>query len=234
MKISGFQKLTLLDFPGKVSCIIFTQGCNFKCPYCQNSGLIGHENEYLIPEEEIFSYLKKRQGILDGIVISGGEPTVQKDLDQFMRKVKELGYQIKLDTNGSNPDLIKKLLDEELVDYVAMDIKNVLSEYKDVTGVKVLEEKIKKSIKILQKSNIDHEFRTTIIKNIHDLDKILKICSYVKEDKMYLQNFEQSENVLDKDLQSFSKEELINIQNKVKEKYPNVKVRGLWKGENYV
>ncbi|MBR4262123.1 MAG: anaerobic ribonucleoside-triphosphate reductase activating protein [Bacilli bacterium] len=227
MKISGFQKLTLLDFPGKVSCIIFTQGCNFKCPYCQNSGLIGHENEYLIPEEEIFSYLKKRQGILDGIVISGGEPTVQKDLDQFMRKVKELGYQIKLDTNGSNPDLIKKLLDEELVDYVAMDIKNVLSEYKDVTGVKVLEEKIKKSIKILQKSNIDHEFRTTIIKNIHDLDKILKICSYVKEDKMYLQNFEQSENVLDKDLQSFSKEELINIQNKVKEKYPNVKVRGL-------
>ena len=168
MKISGFQKLTLLDFPGKVSCIIFTQGCNFKCPYCQNSGLIGHENEYLIPEEEIFSYLKKRQGILDGIVISGGEPTVQKDLDQFMRKVKELGYQIKLDTNGSNPDLIKKLLDEELVDYVAMDIKNVLSEYKDVTGVKVLEEKIKKSIKILQKSNIDHEFRTTIIKNIHD------------------------------------------------------------------
>ena len=227
MKISGFQKLTLLDFPGKVSCIIFTQGCNFKCPYCQNSGLIGHENEYLIDEEEIFSYLKKRKGILDGIVISGGEPTVQKDLDQFMRKVKELGYLVKLDTNGSNPDLIKKLIEEELVDYIAMDIKNVLSEYKDVTGVKVLEEKIKKSIKILKNSNIDHEFRTTIIKNIHDIDKILKICSYVKDEKMYLQNFEQSENVLDKDLESFSKEELINIEKQIKEKYPNVKVRGL-------
>ena len=227
MKISGFQKITLLDYPGKVACIIFTQGCNFKCPYCQNSGLIGHENEYLIDEEEIFSYLNKRKGILDGIVISGGEPTVQKDLDIFMRKVKELGYLIKLDTNGSNPDLIKKLIDEELVDYVAMDIKNVLSEYKDVTGVKILEEKIKKSIKILQNSNIDHEFRTTIIKNIHDIDKILKICSYVNGEKMFLQNFEQSENVLAKDLESFSKEELINIEKQVKEKYPNVKIRGL-------
>ena len=227
MKISGFQKLTLLDFPGKVACIIFTQGCNFKCPYCQNSGLIGHENDYLFEEDEIISYLKKRKGVLDGIVISGGEPTVQKDLALFMRRVKELGYLIKLDTNGSNPNLIKKLLDEELVDYVAMDIKNVIEDYSSVTGIKVNEDNIKKSIKILKKSNIDHEFRTTIIKNIHDIDKINKICSYVKDEKMFLQNFEQSENVLDKDLESFTNEELINIQNKIKERYPNVIVRGL-------
>ena len=227
MKISGFQKLTLLDFPTKVACIIFTQGCNFKCPYCQNSGLIGHENEYLIDEEEIFSYLRKRKGIIDGIVISGGEPTVQKDLDLFMKKVKEMGFLVKLDTNGSNPELIKKLIDEQLVDYIAMDIKNVLEEYKDVTGVNIVIDRIKKSIKILQNSNIDHEFRTTIIKNIHDVNKILKICSYVNDDKMYLQNFEQSENVLAKDLESFTKEELINIEKQVKEKYPNVKVRGL-------
>jgi len=227
MKISGFQKLTLLDFPGKVACIIFTQGCNFKCPYCQNSGLIGHENDSLIEEDEIISYLKKRQGILDGIVISGGEPTIQKDLDLFMKRVKELGYLIKLDTNGSNPTLIKKLIDEKLVDYIAMDIKNVIEDYKIVTGVKVLEDNIKKSIKILKESNIDHEFRTTIIKNIHDIDKIYKICSYVKDEKMFLQNFEKSENVLDKDLESFTKEELINIQKKTKERYPNVIVRGL-------
>jgi pyruvate formate lyase activating enzyme len=227
MKISGFQKLTLLDYPTKVACIIFTQGCNFRCPYCQNSGLIGHENECLIDEEEIFSYLKKRKGILDGIVVSGGEPTVQKDLDLFMRKVKDLGFLVKLDTNGSNPELLKKLIDEDLVDYVAMDIKNVLDEYSDVTAVKVVTDKLKKSIEILKKSKINHEFRTTIIKNIHDIDKILKICSYVKNENMYLQNFEQSENVLAKDLESFSKEELINIEKQVKEKYPNVKVRGL-------
>jgi pyruvate formate lyase activating enzyme len=144
-----------------------------------------------------------------------------------MSKVKEMGFLVKLDTNGSNPDLIKELIDNNLVDYIAMDIKNVLEEYKDVTGVKVLEDRIKKSIKILKNSNIDYEFRTTIIKNIHNIDKILKICSYVKDSKMYLQNFEQSENVLGKDLESFEKEELIKIQEIVKEKYPNVKVRGL-------
>lgn len=227
MRISGFQKLTLLDFPGKVACIIFTQGCNFKCPYCQNSGLIGHENENLIEEEEVISYLKKRQGILDGIVISGGEPTIQKDLALFMKKIKELGYLIKLDTNGSNPNLIKKLLDEELVDYIAMDIKNVIEDYKDVTGVKVAEDNIKKSIKLLKMSKIDHEFRTTIIKNIHDINIINKICSYVKDEKMFLQNFEQSENVLDKSLESFTNKELIDIQKKIKERYPNVVVRGL-------
>ena len=227
MRISGFQKLTLLDFPGKVACIIFTQGCNFKCPYCQNSGLIGHENENLIEEEEVISYLKKRQGILDGIVISGGEPTIQKDLDLFMKRIKELGYLIKLDTNGSNPNLIKKLLDEELVDYIAMDIKNVIEDYKDVTGVKVAEDNIKKSIKLLKMSKIDHEFRTTIIKNIHDINIINKICSYVKDEKMFLQNFEQSENVLDKSLESFTNKELIDIQKKIKERYPNVVVRGL-------
>ena len=133
MKIAGFQKLTLLDYPSKVACIIFTQGCNYKCPYCQNSGLIDHSNEDLIDEEEIFKYLDKRKGIIDGIVISGGEPTIQKDLKDFMKKVKEKGFLIKLDTNGSNPKLVEEIINEKLVDYIAMDIKNVLEEYKDVT-----------------------------------------------------------------------------------------------------
>ena len=110
MRIAGFQKLTLLDFPGKVSCILFTQGCNFKCPYCQNSGLIGHENDELIDEEEIFSYLNKRKGVIDGVVISGGEPTVQADLVRFIRRVKDLGFLVKLDTNGSNPDILEELV----------------------------------------------------------------------------------------------------------------------------
>jgi pyruvate formate lyase activating enzyme len=228
MKISGFQKLTLLDFPDKLACIIFTQGCNFNCQYCQNSGLIGHENEYLIDEEEIFDYLEKRKKVIDGIVISGGEPTVQKDLLRFMKRVKDKGFLVKLDTNGSNPKILKEIIYENLVDYIAMDIKNVFELYKEVTYTNTNTSNLKESIKLISDSNIDHEFRTTIIKNVHDLDKIYKICSYVDNHaKMFLQNFEQSENVKDKKLESFTKEELIDIQKKVKKKFPNVIVRGI-------
>lgn len=228
MKISGFQKLTLLDFPDKLACIIFTQGCNFNCQYCQNSGLIGHENEYLIDEEEIFDYLDKRKKVIDGLVVSGGEPTVQKDLIRFIKRVKDHGFLVKLDTNGSNPKVLKELIDDNLVDYIAMDIKNVFALYKEVTFTNPVVKNLEESIKLISNSNIDHEFRTTIIKNIHDIDKILKICSYVDNNqKMFLQNFEQSENVKDKSLESFNKEELIDIQKKVRERFPNVKVRGV-------
>ena len=227
MRIAGFQKLTLLDFPNKVSCIIFTQGCNYKCPYCHNSGLLGHSNEDLIDESEIFSYLNKRKGVIDGIVISGGEPTIQKDLIFFMKRVKELGFLIKLDTNGSNPDVVEQIINQNLADYIAMDIKNILEDYKDITDVKPNVEKLRRSIELIKKSQIDHEFRTTIIKNIHDIKRIKKICSYVDGDKMFLQNFEKSENVLGKHLEPFSKEELIQIKEEMKGKFPNVKVRGI-------
>ena len=228
MKISGFQKLTLLDFPDKVACIIFTQGCNFKCSYCQNSVLISHKCYEPISEKEIFEYLNKRKKVLDGVVISGGEPTVQKDLYEFVSKIKNMGFSVKLDTNGNNPIILKKLLDDNLLDYVAMDIKNIFSEYKKVTKIPVNIDNIKESIKILCKSNINHEFRTTIIKNIHSIEKILEICSYFdKKEKIYIQNFEQSENVIDKKLVSFTKEELTELNNKIKERYPNVKFRDL-------
>lgn len=227
MKIAGFQKLTLLDYPSKVACIIFTQGCNYKCPYCQNSGLIGHENEELIDEEEIFAYLNKRKGVIDGIVISGGEPTIQKDLKAFMKKVKDMGFMIKLDTNGSNPNLVEDVINEGLVDYIAMDIKNVLELYQDVTDVKPNIVNLKRSIDLIKNSPIEHEFRTTIIKNIHDIDKILEICSYVAGERMFLQNFVRSENVLGKYLEPFSETELIEIDNIIKEKFPNVRVRGI-------
>lgn len=228
MKISGFQKLTLLDFPDKLSCIIFTQGCNFKCSYCQNSSLITHKCGDVIDENDIFDYLKKRRKIIDGVVISGGEPTIQKDLYEFVIKIKEMGFLVKLDTNGSNPTVLQKLIDENLLDYVAMDIKNIFEDYEEIIKTRVNIDNIKKSIKILCDSDIDHEFRTTIIKNIHDISKILEICSYFsKGEKIYLQNFEQSDGVIDKKLISFSKEELINLNEKIKEKYPNVKIRGL-------
>lgn len=228
MRISGFQKLTLLDFPDKISCIIFTGGCNFRCSYCQNSVLISNDCYAPIEEEEIFNYLKKRKKIIDGVVISGGEPTIQKDLYDFILKIKEMGFSVKLDTNGSNPAIIKKLIEDNLLDYIAMDIKNIFSEYEAVTKNKINIDKIKESINIIRNSNIDHEFRTTIIKNVHSIDNILEICSYFdKNEKVFMQNFEQSENVVDKELISFTIEELIEINKIIKEKYPNVTVRNI-------
>ena len=147
---------------------------------------------------------------------------------RFIKRVKDHGFLVKLDTNGSNPKVLKELIDNNLVDYIAMDIKNVFALYKEVTFTNPVVKNLEESIKLISNSNIDHEFRTTIIKNIHDIDKILKICSYVDNNqKMFLQNFEQSENVKDKSLESFNKEELIDIQKKVRERFPNVKVRGV-------
>ena len=144
-----------------------------------------------------------------------------------MKRVKELGFLIKLDTNGSNPDVVEQIINQNLADYIAMDIKNILEDYKDITDVKPNVEKLRRSIELIKKSQIDHEFRTTIIKNIHDIKRIKKICSYVDGDKMFLQNFEKSENVLGKHLEPFSKEELIQIKEEMKGKFPNVKVRGI-------
>lgn len=226
MRISGFNKLCLLDYPNHVACIIFTSGCNFKCSYCQNSSLID-SNEALIEESEILNYLKKRKGILEGIVISGGEPTIQKDLKSFIEKVKKIGYKVKLDTNGSNPKILKELLDNNLLDYVAMDIKSTFNSYKDITCTEVNIDNIEKSIEILKKSNIDFEFRTTVIKENHDINKIKKICELVGDHNYYLQNFEDSENVLNKDLHCFPEKELISMYNTLKKDYKNIKVRGL-------
>lgn len=228
MIISGFEKLTLLDFPGKVACILFTQGCNFKCSYCQNSDLLNCGGKSLISEEEIFEYLEKRKNVLDGVVVSGGEPTIQKGLLRFITRIKEMGLLVKLDTNGSNPSILKKLIEEKLVDYVAMDIKNVFNKYSDVIKIETNLDKIKESIELLKNSNVDHEFRTTIIKNFHNIDNIFDICKYLgKNEKIYIQNFEDSDGVIDKGLKSFTKEELVDIQKEINKKFANVKVRGL-------
>ena len=197
MNIAGVQKVTLLDYPGKVACEIFTQGCNFECPFCQNSSLIPITNTGEFSEEEIFEYLNLRKNILDGVVITGGEPTVQKDLKGFIKKIKDLGLLVKLDTNGGNPKVLQELIDEKLVDYVAMDIKNIFNKYNITAGKKINLDNIKKSIEILKASKIDYEFRTTIIKEMHSLDDIISICKLVGNAKYYLQNFEDSENVID-------------------------------------
>jgi pyruvate formate lyase activating enzyme len=167
MQINGFQKLTLLDFPEKTACIVFTAGCNFRCPFCHNASLVTHiDNSYNVSEEEVFSYLKKRKGLIEGVCISGGEPLLQPDIKEFIQKVKDLGYSVKLDTNGSSPQKLIDLVNSGLVDYVAMDIKNSKEKYPLTAGINNLNmADIEKSVEILKESNIPYEFRTTAVKN---------------------------------------------------------------------
>ena len=209
MLISGFDKVTLLNYPGLVACTIFTKGCNLKCPFCHNSSLISGNDDTYIDEDEIFKYLNKRKNIIEGVCISGGEPLLQKDIKEFIRKIKSLGLKVKLDTNGTNPDLILSLINDNLLDYIAMDIKNIKSKYELTSGAKVKIENILKSINIIENSGIDYEFRTTIIKEFHtlsDIDYISKKSD--KKSKYYIQNFVKSDAVLDKNLHSFTSDEL--------------------------
>ena len=229
MIIDGFQKLTLLDYPKNLACIVFTRGCNFDCPFCQNSSLIGFKDEKgLIDESEIFDYLEKRKKVLDGVVITGGEPLIQKDIESFIKKIRSYDLKVKLDTNGSNPNLLKKLIDEHLIDYVAMDIKNTKSKYDFTCGKKIKIDDILKSIKILKENKIDYEFRTTIMKEMHTISDIREICEMIgKNSKYYLQNFESSDDVRDENLHPFSRDELEMIYSELKEEYPNLVIRAL-------
>ena len=226
MTINGMQKLTLLDYPGNVACLIFTQGCNFRCPFCHNSGLLDMNNNCeKIDEKEVFKYLEKRKGLLDGVCISGGEPLLQKDIEYFIRKVKDLGYKVKLDTNGSSPKKLKQLIEEGLIDYVAMDIKQTLAKYSMVSGVNINTDKIMQSIKILEDSNVLHEFRTTVIKEYHTIFDILEISDmFKKETPYYIQNFRLSSNVMNKNLHGFTEDELIYMED-VLNKKRKIKVR---------
>lgn len=228
MIIDGFQKLTLLDFPGKVASIIFTRGCNLKCPFCQNSGLIACDKKKgEVSEKEIFDYLDKRHFLLDGLVISGGEPLIQKDIKEFIKKVKKYNLLVKLDTNGSNPKLLKELINEKLVDYVAMDIKNIYAKYSATSGRDAPINNISESIEILKSSSIKYEFRTTIVKELHTTEDIENICKLIGNSKYYLQNFEDSSEVINHNLHGFSHEELLMIDKTLKNKFPNMEIRAL-------
>lgn len=198
MQINGFQKLTLLDFPGKVACIVFTPGCNFRCPFCHNASLVTHIDGERIEEEEILSYLKKRQGLLDGVVVTGGEPTLQGDLADFLGKVKALGYAVKLDTNGTSPEKLKTLVEKGLVDYVAMDIKNTAAKYPVTAGCgAAVLDKVEESIDFLLADTVDYEFRTTVTAELHTPQDIGDIAKRIKGAKRYfLQNFIDSGDIV--------------------------------------
>ena len=225
MKISGFDKLTLLNYPDKVACTIFTSGCNLRCPFCHNSGLVTN-NYNEISFDSIYEYLKKRIGILDGVCITGGEPLIHADIKDYIKKIKDLGYLVKIDTNGCNPKLLKELIDLKLVDYIAMDIKNIYSKYDITSGVKVNIDNIKKSISIIENSGIDYEFRTTIVKEFHSTQDIKEILSYISSNSnYYIQNFKNSNDVFNRNLSSFSEKELVEMKNKINNK--NVYFRDL-------
>ena len=231
MKIAGYEKLSLQDYPNHMSCIIFTQGCNLKCPFCQNSTLIPLESENLIPEDEILDYLKLRKDVINGVTISGGEPTLQTDLKEFIIKVKDLGLDVKLDTNGINYNLLEDLIDNKLVDYVAMDIKNIWGKYAKTSGLQKMNmENIQKSINLLKQNKVDYEFRTTIINEYHTLQDILEIINIIGDSKYYLQNFKNSAYVIDKSLTEITEDKLI-LWNRVLKKYTNVYIRGMEKGD---
>ena len=223
MKIGGLNKLTTQDFPEHLACIIFTKGCNFNCSYCYNRDLVDNKAE-TIDEDYVMAYLYKRRKILDGVVISGGEPTIWDDLIPFIKKVKEFKLDIKLDTNGYNPAMLKEIIDNNLVDYIAMDIKAIPDKYLKVINKKIDFNKILESIDLIKKSNIKYEFRTTIMKDVHDKNDIIKILKLIGDSKLYLQNFQCTDVVKDKNIKSFSRDELLKLKEELKE-YPNVIVR---------
>ncbi|MCS6958086.1 MAG: anaerobic ribonucleoside-triphosphate reductase activating protein [Aquificaceae bacterium] len=190
-KIGGFQKFTLIDFPGKPACIVFTQGCNFRCGYCYNVELVLPERfGDLVPHEKVLDFLRDRVGLLEGVVITGGEPTIQQGIVEFTSLVKEMGYKIKLDTNGSKPDVLEGLIEDGLVDYIAMDVKAPLHKYNEVCGVNVNLNDILRSISAIMSSGIDYEFRTTVVREQLSKEDIILIAEIIKGSKRYyLQRF---------------------------------------------
>jgi pyruvate formate lyase activating enzyme len=205
MRIGGFQKFSLIDFPGKISAIVFTQGCNFRCPYCHNPELVDPRRySALIPEEQIFDFLLTRKGKLEALSITGGEPTLQPDLLEFIKKVRKMGFLIKLDTNGTNPQMLNNIIQSGLVDYLAMDIKAPIKKYSILTGSEIDESAILQSISLIENSGVDYEFRSTLVKHLLTPDDVLDMGIMLRTAKRYfLQKFVPSKT-LDKGLEKLS------------------------------
>lgn len=180
MKISGLQKMTLLDYPGKVACTVFLAGCNFRCPFCHNSELLDGTAEAVMEVPELLSFLEKRRGLLDAVCISGGEPTLQPELVSLIARIKAMGYLVKLDTNGSRPEMLEELVSRNLLDYVAMDIKNSPRRYDETAGCAVKRENLEESIRFLAQGAVDYEFRTTVAAQLHDAQSVEEMGQWVK------------------------------------------------------
>ena len=229
MVIKGFNKTTLLDFPGKVAATIFTGNCNFRCPFCQNSDLVlNPSSQPEISEDEIFEFLNKRKGIIEGICISGGEPTLQPDLLSFMEKLKKTGTAVKLDTNGYEPDILETILDNGLADMVAMDIKSDLNGYREITGLSDIDtHKIARSAEILMDSDTDYEFRTTVVNEYYNEKTAESIAEWLRgAKKYYLQKFEDNEKVIKPGLTSPDTAALLKYRDILSKTIRQVEIRG--------
>lgn len=231
MKIYGLQKLTLLDYPGQVACTVFTGGCNFACPFCHNASLVTHlDPSSILSEEAFFQFLHKRQGVLDGVCVSGGEPLLQKEIKPFLHKIKELGFLVKLDSNGSFPELLRALVEEKVVDYVAMDIKNSKEHYALTCGKQdVALKAIEQSVDFLRQGKVPYEFRTTVVKELHTRQDFVAIGEWLQGNSpYYLQNFVDSGDVIKEGhFSAYSKEELAVFASVLRPKMPLVELRGV-------
>ena len=229
MKIKGLQKLTLLDYPEKMACTVFLAGCNFRCPFCHNASLVTNIDGDYISEEEFFSFLNKRKGILNGVCITGGEPTLQPDLEDFIRKIKELGFSVKLDTNGYNPDILIDLVNKGLIDYVAMDIKNSKEKYAITAGLSSLDiNRIEKSVDFLLTGAIPYEFRTTVVKELHNEEDMKNISQWIeKADRYFLQSFQDSGDLIENGYSGYDENSMQYLLNITKEGLTKANLRGV-------
>ena len=230
MHIHGLQKLTLLDYPGHTACTVFTGGCNYRCPFCHNATLVLRPAEQpLIDTDEVLAFLKKRQGLLDGVCITGGEPTLEKGLADFAAQVKELGFAVKLDSNGSRPEVLRQLVENRLLDYVAMDIKSCRENYGKLIGIPDYDTAaVEESAAFLMEGLVDFEFRTTVVKEFHSPEDFERIGQWLKgEEKYFLQCFKDSGDILAGGCSPYKKDEMESLRQAVLPYIPNTYLRGV-------
>lgn len=228
MKIAGLQKTTLLDYPGRVAATVFTAGCNFCCPFCHNGELIADYGGPFLSEKEVLAFLESRRGILTGVCITGGEPTLQPDLMDFLYRIKQLGYCIKLDTNGSQPEILMNLFEAGLIDLIAMDIKNSKGKYAMTIGLPEGDiKKIEKSVEFIRQSGMAYEFRTTVTRELHGEEDLMEIGEWIAgKGSYYLQSYEEKEQVMQKKYHSYPAEEMENFAKKLTARSILTRLRG--------
>ncbi|MCR5809165.1 MAG: anaerobic ribonucleoside-triphosphate reductase activating protein [Clostridiales bacterium] len=233
MEINGIQKLTLLDYPGKVACTVFLAGCDLRCPFCHNSELWSSKAPAVMTDEELYAFLKKRRGMLDGVAFTGGEPTLREDLEEVIRNVRALGYSVKLDSNGAHPEKLRRLVESGLVDYVAMDVKNDPARYAETCGKKEMDlSPIAESIDLLLHGSVDYEFRTTVVRELHDETSFINIGRMIRGAKRYfLQPFADRDTVLFAGFTAPSPAEMEKYLEAVKPFVMHAEIRGMDRGE---
>ena len=230
MKIAGLQKLTLLDYPGKTACTVFTWGCNLRCPFCHNAGLVTEAPAETLTADELFAFLQKRKGLLDGVCIPGGEPTLQPDLPDLIRDISDMGFAVKLDTNGTNPDILRQLCESGRISMVAMDIKNSPEKYAVTAGTERLSiDAVHQSVRyLMRQGRIPYEFRTTVVRQYHTAEDFVSIGKWIRgAEAYYLQNFQNSGRLIDNTVTGCTPAEMRSFLETVRRDVPNAALRGI-------